>query len=324
MIVVKRHKGAFISAMVAVAGKVTVAPTLAAASAIENPPPPIPVKRPRGRPRKDGLPAGSVPKETKAIKEGKESTYRSPQAPRDASDGHKLAFKLHHAILACEAGHLTEADRNDICYKLGKTANEIGPGDPDVAAALEKARKDQGSYRVESGEIDLTGRECVEGSSAAWGSWSAAFIGGYVAKSNTKGTPTIKRYLLTVTIAGIDPQPGHKSLDAIETEIKEARFEEFGDALRAAIRWYTLKSDIAHRMSVVIDTLDLANSLPREEPIKIPALTYPVSLAEARVAAAAADRRQNRGSVMHVSKGKQNLRISLPTCHESRASFSQG
>ncbi len=254
-------------------------------------------------------------------KPGKARNAPAPQAPKDASDGCKLAFKLNHFMTATD---IPEKDRLEAIYKLGKLAREIGPGDPDVAAAHEKARKDQHSFRVLETEIDLKGRECVEGSAGAWSSWSAAFIAGYVAKVPVKGNAPFKRYLLTVVIEASEAQEGHRLLDAVPSETFSARHDLFQVAHRAACRWFTLKSDVAHRMSVTIDTLRPEDQIPGEPPVVIPSLRTVVTFAEARDHAVAAQRRQEKGPTMFSAKGTQTLRLSLPTCHESRSTFSSG
>jgi len=303
--IVKRRHGAIVSTLVATmtdSGKVTIAPQVKAA--------PVAATKP-GKPGKQGATPGKV------------RNAPAPQAPKDASDGCKFAFKLNHYMTA----DLPEKDRLDAIYKLGKLAREIGPGDPDVAAAHEKARKDQHSYRVVDAEIDIIGRECVEGSAGAWASWSAAFIAGYVAKVPVKGNAPFKRYLLTVTIQGQAPQTGdigRKLLDATEAEAFTSRWDLFQQAHRAACRWLTLKSNIAHLMNVTIDTLDPAQQIPGEPPVCITSLRTVVDFAQARDHMVAAERRQNKGPTMFTAKGTQTLRLSLPTCHESRSTFSKG
>lgn len=303
MLIVKRSKGAIVSTLVATTsetGKVTIAPKAPTPKAV-----------------------------VAATKPGKSGTRKSgspaPQAPKDASDGVKLAFKLHHFRNVVD---ITEADRMSAIYKLGKFAREIGPGDPDVHAALTEARANQASYKVTDSEIDIVGRECVEGSAGAWDSWSAAFFGGYYAKVPVKGVQVFKRYLLTVLIAGqASPESDgikRKLLDAVEAEDHTSRFEKFGDAHRAALRWYTVKSDVAHLMTVTIDTLDPAKQIPGEPPVCEPNLRTVVTLAEARDMAQRVQRRQDRGPTMFAPKSKQSLKLQVPTVHEYRATFSAG
>jgi len=299
MMIVKRRHGAIVSTLVATmtdSGKVTIAPKVKAAPVAAT------------KPGKQGASPGKV------------RNAPAPQAPKDASDGCKLAFKLNHYMTATD---LPERDRLKAIYKLGKLAREIGPGDPDVAAAHEKARKDQHSYRV----AEIESREYVEGSAGAWASWSAAFIAGYVAKVQVKDNAPFKRYLLTVTIQGQAPQTGNigrKLLDATEAEAFTSRWDLFQHAHRAACRWLTLKSDVAHLMGVTIDTLDPAQQIPGEPPVCITSLRTVVDFAQARSHMVAAERRQNKGPTMFTAKGKQTLRLSLPTCHESRSTFSKG
>lgn len=298
MHIIKRSKGAIVATFVAGPkgpdGKVAIAPKVVT-------PPPV---------------EKSAAKESKSG--DKAAKPRLPQPPKDASPGAKLAFKLAAALTLADA-----KDRNEECYKLGKFANEIGPGDPDVWAALDRARKDQASYRVNADEIDLIGRECVEGSAGAWSSWSAAFIAGYRAKVNAKGTPTIKKYLLTVRIEGQEPNPG-KLLDRVDAEDFTGKFEKFGDAHRAAIRWYTVKSDVAHLMRVTIDTIDLTvPPVPGSPPAIIESLRTVVSLAEARTVNQAVERRANKGPTMFAPKQKGGLRFGVKV-KESRCEFSRG
>lgn len=271
-------------------------------SVLSSPPPPV-VETKKTKKMKSAA----------APKEGA-SKATMPQPPRDASPGAKLAFKLAHAMVLPD-----EKERNALCYKLGRLANEIGPGDPDVAAAHEKARKDQKSFRVEGQD-----RSAAEKSDDVFYSWSAAFIAGYCAKTPAKGTPSVKRYLLTVTIEGSQPHEG-RLLDATATESYSGKFDDFGAAHRAACRWYTVKSDVAHRMSVVIDTLDLeAPVMPGEPPAVIESLRTVVTLAEARTAASAADRRQNRGPITFSPKiGGRTLGFGVKV-KESRCEFSRG
>lgn len=295
MLIVKRAKGAIVSTLVASLGegpgKVTAAPA--------KPVTPVKVASPKGSAK---TPKGNSPK---------------VQPPRDASPGAKLAFKLAQALTNAD-----DTERNKLCYKLGKLANEIGPGDPDVAAALANARKDQASFRQEGHD-----RSAAENSDDAFYSWSAAFIAGYHAKVNAKGVSTPKPYKLTVIIEGFQadgPSGQSRKLDAVEGEEHTARFEKFGDAHRAACRWFTVKSDVAHRMTVTIDTLDLGAAVPGEEIPAIPSLAYKVTIAEARDAMNAAQRRQDKGPIMFTSKvGGRNLGFGVKV-KESRCEFSRG
>lgn len=291
MLIVKRAKGAIVSTLVASLGegpsKVTAAPAKPAA--------PVKVASPKG--------SAKTPK----------SNSPKAQPPRDASPGAKLAFKLAAALTNAD-----DTERNRLCYKLGRHANEIGPGDPDVAAALANARKDQASFRQDGHD-----RSAAENSDDAFYSWSAAFIAGYHAKVNAKGVSTPKPYRLTVTIEGFSADPGRK-LDAVEGEEHTARFEKFGDAHRAACRWFTVKSDVAHRMTVVIDTLDLNAAVPGEDIPAIPSLAYNVTIAEARDAMNAVQRRQDKGPIVFTPKvGGRNLGFGVKV-KESRCKFSRG
>jgi hypothetical protein len=82
---------------------------------------------------------------------------------------------------------------------------------------------------------------------------------------------------------------------------------------------------VAHRMSVVIDTIDMSvPPVPGEPPAVVENLRYEVSLAEARNAANAARRRQDRGPIMFAPKvGGRTLGFGVKV-KESRCEFSRG
>lgn len=302
MLIVKRTQGGIVAKHVATEGKVTKVVVAAQAEAAAATAPKV--KK------------GKAPRAAKAAKS--EDAAPKDTLPKDASPGAKLAFKLNRVIEMTSDDPEIVKDRNALAYKLGKLANEIGPGDPDVAAAHEKARADQARFRS-----DGTVRNAAEGADDAFYSWSAAFIAGYHAKVNAKGTTTPKPYKLIVSIAGQAPVEGRK-LDAVESEEHVNRYASFGDAHRAAVRWFTLKSDIAHLISAKIETLDLANSVPGEDPLVVDNLTYNVTLAEARDAYQAAQRRQDRGPITFSPKiGGRTLGFGVKV-KESRCEFSRG
>lgn len=282
MIIVKRTNGSVTSKFVADAGKVTLQ-----------------------IPSKQELTASEPKASPKSAKSPK-----APKAEKKAREPKSILTKLDEAI-ACE----DPTKRSKKCFALGKEAWDLGPADPEVMIAFERARKDQLSYRSEGD------RSATEGSDEAFYSWSAAFIAGYNAPSNSKGIPTPKPYLLTVVIPG---EKGVLKCDDTETETYTARFEKFGDAFRAAVRWYMIKSNVAHRMVVTIDQLDMSVPVVKGEPLPIiEKLRYNVSLLEARAASLQQTRREKKGPVVFIPKAKGKLSFGCKV-KESRCSFSHG
>lgn len=285
MIIVKRTNGSVSSKFIAEAGKVTVQ---------------IPSKQ-----------------ELSASKdESKSKTAKAPKAPKDEPKAKKgrepksILAKLDEAIALTDV-----SKRSKKCFDLGKAAWDLGPADPEVMIAFERARKDQLSYRAEGD------RSATEGSDEAFYSWSAAFIAGYNAPVSAKGTPTPKPYLLTVVIPG---ERAELKSDSTETEEYRARFESFGDAFRAAVRWYNLKSTVAHRMVVTIDQIDLSVPVEKGQPLPIiEKLKYNVTLLEARSASLMQTKREKKGPVVFIPKAKGKLSFGVKV-KESRCSFSHG
>lgn len=172
----------------------------------------------------------------KGLKPAKVKTKRvevsgKVSAPKDAEPGEKLTYKLHNALLETDP-----KERESAVFACGKMARDIGLGDPDVATCYVAALKNQKSaIHQENVETDL------------WSKWGVVFIGGYTAKRTVKREGPFKPYLLTVTIPGDDASP------------REATYAMYGEAHRAAIRWWVLKSERGEHKNMHI-------TIARQEP----------------------------------------------------------
>lgn len=253
----------------------------------------------------------AAPKKAKRTK--KQTTNIEAHVAEGASTGQALAVALFTASQIVDV-----EERTKKCFSLGKKAKQIGTADPDVQAALQAAQKNQ----IES--IPATESEFLDTQAIIFDSWGAAFMGGFMAKVATKGEATPKGYLLKVSI------PEYKNgIDKVEAVEKTQKFEKFGDAERAANRWWVVKSEQSDhaRMSVVIETLDLEASEAAGEDVCIPGLTYVVTR-EAAAAKMETQRRREKAEAALASKGKPQSvslnRYDVGKCKETRVTFSRG
>lgn len=198
-------------------------------------------------------PAVKVAKVAKVPKTPKfaESNAVTVRCSRDASDGEKLAFKLNLAIQLEDPEKMQAA-----CFALGKLARDIGSGDPDVQAALSKARTDQAQSRVTFfDDTDLFNR------------WSTYFWGGFTARRTQHGEGPCLPYRLAVTI--VSPRDGKSGGDIEE---HAASYATFGAAEHSAMRWWVLKSETGQHgnMRVEITRLETETIGGRRALVKVP------------------------------------------------------
>ena len=234
-----------------------------------------------------------------------DSKSRKLSPTRNMPGGLGLMIRLHNLSIDTS---LPEKERNAAAYRLGVKARDLGAGDPDVTACLERARKHQKSGVVAKSERG----ENVE--SNVWTMWSTHFLGGFSAKKVQHSDSAPKPYRLTVEIPG--------EVDADGAQIKRIQtFQHYGDAERAAIRWWVVKTEtgehaclvpnpaldkndilspsvVMQEMTVVIDTLDLKSDPPEV----IEGLTTPIDRVTAASKAEAQRVRDDKGATMFTKK----------------------
>lgn len=251
-----------------------------------------------------------TPKKARKKKDGSASANIDANVADDASAGQKLSVRLFTASQIADV-----EERTKKCFALGKLAKKIGSGDPDVQAALQAAKKNQ----VDS--IPDTESEHLDTQGVIFDTWGAAFVGGFTAKVNAKGEATAKPYLLRVTI------PEYRNgIDKVAAVCKEQTYGTFGEAERAANRWWVVKTEAGEHnngMTVTIETLDLDATEACDEYITIPSLTYVVTR-EAAASKMEAQRRREKAEAALAGKGKPRSLSFGTKVKETRVTFSRG
>lgn len=215
---------------------------------------------------------------------------KAPKAEKsqEMAEGEALFFKLQGLIEESEELRASGSEDKDLQKSLDRKIQRIGK---EARALMPDADCDAMFCRAKETQRALD-------SDSASSHWSAAFITGWIQKTNQKTGSAPKGYRLVVDI----PASPNGDREAVH---HEQTYPTSVAAEWAAVRWMTVKSDIGHLVVCRIETLDLET--PREKgqkPAAIESLSYVLTYVRARELMGHVERRLKRPPVILEKKTK--------------------